>query len=93
MIPSVVLVDLGAQVFKTTIANWTVSPWAVKLNNYLNPDYWLFKDTEHYCWPWPKSSNLQEIEFRIALNKVRASSAALEKSIQNWNNLQQGVNK
>jgi len=84
-------VALGVPVFKYAIRNWT-NRWTEKLVAYFDPDYWLFKNTEHYCWPWPKSSNLQEIEFRIALNKVLASSAALEKSIQDWNNLQ-GVRK
>jgi hypothetical protein len=91
MIPSVAQVGLGAQVFKTTVTNW-VNNWTEKLSAYLDPDYWLFKDTEHYRWPWPTSDSLKEIEFRIALNKVLASSNALEKSIQDWNNLQ-GITK
>lgn len=91
MILSVVLVGLGVPVFKTTITNWT-NRWTTKLVAYFDPDYWLFKNTEHYRWPWPTSDNLKEIEFRIALNKVLASSDALEKSIQDWNN-KTGVSK
>lgn len=86
-----VLADLGVLVFKTTITNWT-NRWTTKLVAYFDPDYWIFKDTENYRWPWPTSDNLKEIEFRIALNKVLASSSALEKSIQDWNNLQ-GITK
>jgi hypothetical protein len=76
----VALVDLEAQVFR-------------KLKLWLDPDYWLFKDTELYRWPWPRSDNLEEIRMRIALNKVLASSQALQKTIDKYQELENARNR
>jgi hypothetical protein len=64
-------VALEAQVFK-------------KLKLWLDPDYWLFKDTEIYRWPWPRSDKLDEIKFQIALNQVQESAEALQKTIDKY---------
>lgn len=57
--------------------------WIVK---YFNPDW----EYEKYglgtkAWPWPESAEIERIEFRRQLNKVLESSAALDKSIKEWN--------
>lgn len=82
---------LGVPVFKYTITNWT-NRWTEKLVAYFDPDYWHIKNSGQHSWPWPTKDTLQQTEFRIALNKVLASSDALEKSIQEWNNIQ-GIKK
>lgn len=78
------LVGLGVLVLKYHFLNWC-ERWLEKLIAYFDPDYWLFKDTEVYRWPWPTSDTLDQVRFRIALNRVLASSEALQKSIDDWN--------
>lgn len=58
--------------------------WILK---YFNPDW----EYERFglgvkSWPWPKQKDIEQIKFRQELNKVLASSAALDKSIKEWNN-------
>jgi hypothetical protein len=76
-------VALEVQVLKYRFKNWC-ERWFLKLKNWIDTDYWLFKDTEMYCWPWPRSDKLDEIKFQIALNQVLASSRKLQKSIDEY---------
>ena len=85
MILNAVLVDLGVQVLRRSFYAWCERRLE-KLIAYFDPDYWLFKDTELYRWPWPTADDITAIQFRIALNRVLASSEALQKSIDDWNN-------
>jgi hypothetical protein len=58
--------------------------WIVK---YFNPDWELEKfGLGVKSWPWPKQKDIEQIKFRQELNKVLESSAALDKSIKEWNN-------
>lgn len=82
---SAVLAVLGVLVFKQRFSSWCEHQLE-KLVAYFDPDYWLFKNSNTHRWPWPTIEDIDQIKFRIALNRLLASSEALQKSIDDWNN-------